>query len=84
MRYRSGGIIRNKVKSIGKVIASVIILVVVVQFLWSPVYPSIVSLNKYPTLEYFQIMSVLSPNGLSIVFILLGLIAIAWIAWISP
>ena len=83
LSIKSGDIIKNKGKAIVKVSASVILLVIVVQLLWSRVYPSFMSLYKYPTMEYLQIMSFLSPNGLSILFIILGLISIAWIIWIG-
>ena len=69
----------RKLKPIATVVAVMVILVVIFQLLWPRIYPWIVSRNPYPTQEYYQIIGLVSPNGLSAVTIVIGLIIIAWI-----
>jgi hypothetical protein len=64
-------------------VAFVIIVVAFFRTVWPFVYPSIVNLNQYPTAEYFRIMWLLSPNGLSSITIIVGCILIAWVAYIE-
>jgi len=72
----------KQARSIAKIVAGMVIILAIIQIIWPRVYPSIVRLNPYPTNEYLQIMWLLSPMGLSIVTIVLGLILIAWIAFV--
>jgi hypothetical protein len=61
------------------IIAGVVIaLVAFFLVLWPPFYPAVVNLNPDPTVEYLQIMWILSPVGLSVITIIIGAIAIAW------
>ena len=68
-------------KKIVKLIALIIILVAFFQLLWPNIYnpSSIARLNPYPSQEYLQIMWLFSPNGLSTITIIAGLILIAWV-----
>jgi divalent metal cation (Fe/Co/Zn/Cd) transporter len=69
---------------IGSLIAAIIILVALFQLLWPQIYPSIVALNPYPTQEYLQITWLFSPNGLSAITVIIGLILIAWVIFAEP
>ncbi|MDD1665007.1 MAG: hypothetical protein LUQ32_06595 [Methanomicrobiales archaeon] len=73
-------------KKIARLIAGILILLAFFQLLWPYIYnsPLITSLNPYPTQEYLQIMWLFSPNGLSTITILTGVIAIAWVAFTNP
>ncbi|MGE5832463.1 MAG: hypothetical protein ACM3X8_06040 [Methanomicrobiales archaeon] len=66
------------------IVALIVVLVAVFQLLWPRVYPWVVRRNPYPTQEYFQIMGFVSPNGLSILAVIIGLIFIAWAAVTDP
>ncbi|MDD1661618.1 MAG: hypothetical protein LUQ49_04045 [Methanomicrobiales archaeon] len=68
-------------RKIGIAAGAIIVLVAVYQFVWPYFYPSLVNLNRYPTAEYFRIMWLLSPNGLSVITIILGCVFIAWVAY---
>ena len=74
----------RKNRKIASLIAVMVVLVALFQFLWPHIYPWIVSRNPYPTREYYQIMGFVSPNGLSIITVVVGLIFIAWIAYTDP
>jgi hypothetical protein len=65
-------------KKVAIIVATVILLVACFLELWPPFYPAVVNLNPDPTVEYLQIMGILSPVGLSLVTIIIGAIAIAW------
>ena len=73
-------------KKIARLIAFILVLLAFFQLLWHYIYtsPVIANLNPYPTREYLQIIWFLSPNGLSIITIILGFISIAWIAFTDP
>ena len=76
--------VKRKHREIGTLIAVIFILVALIQLLWPPIYPSLVALNPYPTQEYLQITWLFSPNGLSAVTVLIGLIIIAWVVFAEP
>ncbi|HMA04331.1 MAG TPA: hypothetical protein VKO45_00190 [Methanomicrobiales archaeon] len=71
-------------KRITTIVALIVVLVAFFQMLWPRLYPWVVSRNPYPTHEYFQIMGFVSPNGLSILAVIIGLIFIAWAAVTDP
>ena len=58
----------------------VLLVVLIVAFFlvfWSPFYEALVGLNPDPTVEYLQVMWILSPVGLSVVTVLIGAAALA-------
>jgi hypothetical protein len=65
------------------IVALVILLVACFLELWPPFYPAVVNLNPDPTVEYLQIMWILSPVGLSLLTIIIGVIAIAWVVYLE-
>jgi hypothetical protein len=71
-------------RKIVTLIALIIILVAFFQSVWPRIYPSIVDLNPYPTREYLQITWLFSPNGLSAITVIIGLIIIAWVIFAEP
>jgi hypothetical protein len=71
-------------RKIVKLIVVMVILVAIFQVSWPHMYPSVVNMNPYPTREYLQIVSVLGPNGLSIITVILGSLYGAWVAFIEP
>jgi hypothetical protein len=68
-------------RKIGIAIGLIIVLVAIFQLLWPVFYLSLVSLNEDPTAEYLRIMWLLSPNGLSVITLLLGCVYVAWVAY---
>jgi hypothetical protein len=68
-------------RKIGISVGVILVLLAIFQFAWPYMYPSLVSLNRYPTAEYFRIMWLLSPNGLSAITLITGCIYIAWVAY---
>ncbi len=54
-------------RKIGIAVGVIIVLLAIFQFVWPYWYPSLVNLNRYPTAEYFWIMWLLSPDGLSVI-----------------
>jgi hypothetical protein len=75
----------NRNKKILKIIAFIIVLVAFFQLLWPKIFnpSSIAKLNPYPSEEYLQILGIFSPNGLSIITVIVGLVLIAWVAFIE-
>lgn len=73
-------------RKIVTLIAVIILLEAFFQLVWARIYtPSLLaSLNPYPTEEYLRIMWLFSPNGLSIITLVLGLAFIAWVALANP
>jgi len=74
---------KKRDRNIALLIASIIALVAVFQLVWPPFYPSLVALNKYPTEEYLRIMWLFTPNGLSTITIIIGLILITWVMFVE-
>jgi hypothetical protein len=68
-------------KKLGIAVGAIIVLLAIFQFVWPAMYPSLVSLNRYPTAEFFRIMWLLSPNGLSIITLIIGCVYIAWVTY---
>jgi hypothetical protein len=68
------------------VIISIFILVAAFQLLWPFIYnsPFIAYLNPYPTQEYLQLLGIFSPNGLTAMTVIIGIIALAWVAFTDP
>jgi len=63
-----------------KNVSTVLLVVLIVAFFlvfWSPFYEALVGLNPDPTVEYLQVMWILSPVGLSVVTVLIGAAALA-------
>ncbi len=75
---------RKRDRKIGTLVAVMAVLVALFQLLWPPFYPAVISLNTYPTEEYLRIMWLLSPNGLSAITIIIGLVLIAWVVFVEP
>ncbi len=73
----------KKLKTMAIVAALMVILVAVFQLPWPSIYSRIVRMNPYPTQEYFQIIGLLSPNSLSAITIVIGLVIIAWVGLAS-
>ncbi|MDD1661409.1 MAG: hypothetical protein LUQ49_02985 [Methanomicrobiales archaeon] len=73
-------------RKIVKMVVVIILLVAFFQLLWSRIYTlsRVAALNPYPTDEYLRIMWIFSPNGLSTITLVLGLIFIAWVALADP
>jgi hypothetical protein len=85
--------VKNQVDSMAhrrkKFVTLILLMVVLVaffQFIWHFFYdsPFIMGLNPYPTQEYLQILWLFSPDGLSILTLIFGVIALAWTAFASP
>jgi len=82
VKHGDGMVKRNR--KIAKLIALIIVLVAIFQLFWPHMYPSIVNMNPYPTEEYLQIMSFLSPNGLTIITVILGFLFGVWVVFTDP
>ena len=76
----------SRKRKLATLIAVVIILVAIFQFLWPFVYdsPFMAQLNPYPTQEYLRIVGFFSPNGLSALTVIIGLIFLTWVAYTDP
>jgi hypothetical protein len=71
------------IKKFLTIIAVVIILVAFFQVAWPSFYPAFIGMNQYPTVEYLQIMNVLSPNGLSLLTVVIGSLLLARAAFMG-
>ena len=72
---------REGKRKMGIAIGVILVLVAFFQMIWPSVYPALLDLNQNPTAEYLRIMWLLSPNGLSVITLLLGCVYVAWVAY---